>query len=163
MHAQDGRLRRVDDGRGQQAAVYAAIRDGEGAPGHLINANGSVPRLLAQTIDGLHNIGNSVPYLHLPIHMHRFLCKAMLCQHPWENLAERVIEALGLHSSRSACPHQNKMSLLSMLHASAVIMHRILVISDLVRLGHLLDLCKAQGVHISQHWHDQALGRGNCD
>lgn len=53
VHAEDGRLGRVDDGGGQQAAIDSAVGDGESAASHLINADGPIPGLLAQAIDGL--------------------------------------------------------------------------------------------------------------
>lgn len=51
VHAEDGGLGGVDDWRGQQGAVHAAVADGEGPPGHLINAQGAVLRLLTQGHD----------------------------------------------------------------------------------------------------------------
>mmetsp|Transcript_34789 Transcript_34789/g.88123 ORF Transcript_34789/g.88123 Transcript_34789/m.88123 type:complete len:404 (+) Transcript_34789:377-1588(+) len=47
VHAQDGALRRVDDGRGQHGAVHAAVADGKRAARHVVDADGAVARLLA--------------------------------------------------------------------------------------------------------------------
>lgn len=38
MHAQDGRLRRVDDGCTKQGAEHTTIADGESAPIHILNS-----------------------------------------------------------------------------------------------------------------------------
>ena len=38
----------VDDGRAHHAAVHTAVADGEGAARHVIDADRTVPRLLAQ-------------------------------------------------------------------------------------------------------------------
>src|SRR5690606_38299150 len=57
VHAQDGRLRRVDDGRGQHGAEYAAVGDREGAAGQLFNAELAVLGLLAEFGDLLLDVG----------------------------------------------------------------------------------------------------------
>lgn len=46
-----GYLRRVDDGRAEKAAVDAAVGDGEGAPGHLVDRYRAVVCLLGQRVD----------------------------------------------------------------------------------------------------------------
>lgn len=51
VHAEDGRLWGVDDGRGQQGAVHASVGDGEGAACHVIDGDGAIACLLAQGID----------------------------------------------------------------------------------------------------------------
>ena len=53
VHAEDGRLRGVDDGRAHHGAVHAAVADREGAPGHVVYADGPVARLLAQGAEAL--------------------------------------------------------------------------------------------------------------
>lgn len=53
VHAQDGRLRGVDDGCGQQAAIHPSIGDGEGAASHVVDANCPIPGLLPQRIYAL--------------------------------------------------------------------------------------------------------------
>ena len=54
VHAQDGALWRVDDGRAEKTAIHSAIGDGKSAACHIINGNCPVPSLLAKCIDGLH-------------------------------------------------------------------------------------------------------------
>lgn len=53
VHAENGRLRGVNDGSGQQGAVDAAIADGECAARHLIDAEGAVLCLLTKGYDRL--------------------------------------------------------------------------------------------------------------
>ncbi|MNQ57715.1 hypothetical protein D3C85_718820 [compost metagenome] len=53
VHAQDARLRRVQDRRRHQRAVGAAVGDGEGAALHLIHGQGAVTGGLAQGADAL--------------------------------------------------------------------------------------------------------------
>ena len=45
VHAKDGRLRGVDDGRAKQGAKHAAVADGEGAAVHVLNGQSSCPCL----------------------------------------------------------------------------------------------------------------------
>ena len=55
VHAQNARLRRVQDRRRHQRAVGAAVGDGEGAALHLVHGQGAVARRLAQGRDALLN------------------------------------------------------------------------------------------------------------
>mmetsp|Transcript_17288 Transcript_17288/g.51982 ORF Transcript_17288/g.51982 Transcript_17288/m.51982 type:complete len:258 (+) Transcript_17288:741-1514(+) len=48
VHAQDGRLWRVDDRRRHHRAIHATIGDGKGAARHVVDRDGAVARLLAQ-------------------------------------------------------------------------------------------------------------------
>ena len=52
MHAQDRALRRIQDGRGHQAAVDAAVGDRERAAGHLVHAQLPVACLGGERADG---------------------------------------------------------------------------------------------------------------
>jgi len=53
VHAQDRALRRVDDGRPEQAPVDAAVGDGEGAARHLVDGEAAVAGFAAQLRNGL--------------------------------------------------------------------------------------------------------------
>ena len=59
MYTQNGRLRRVDDGRGQHGAEHAAIADGESAAGHLFNAEFAVARFGTVFGDLLFDLGKA--------------------------------------------------------------------------------------------------------
>lgn len=45
VHAQDGRLRRVDDGRAEHGAEHSAVADGEGSSVHVLHGQLVPPRL----------------------------------------------------------------------------------------------------------------------
>mmetsp|Transcript_842 Transcript_842/g.2144 ORF Transcript_842/g.2144 Transcript_842/m.2144 type:complete len:415 (-) Transcript_842:394-1638(-) len=61
VHTEDGRLRWVDDGGGEEGAKDAAVGDGEGAAGHVVDGHGAVARLLAQHRDRLLDVGKGHP------------------------------------------------------------------------------------------------------
>lgn len=54
MHAQDGGLWGVDDGRAEQGAKHATVADGEGASIHIFNSNLIVASLRHTTHTGSH-------------------------------------------------------------------------------------------------------------
>mmetsp|Transcript_11615 Transcript_11615/g.34891 ORF Transcript_11615/g.34891 Transcript_11615/m.34891 type:complete len:327 (+) Transcript_11615:382-1362(+) len=91
VHAEDGGLGRVDDGRGQHAAVHAAIADGEGAARHVINADGAVPRLLAQYVDRALHAGK-VQLVHVTQHWHY---QALGCRHGNADIAVVTVDDVG--------------------------------------------------------------------
>ena len=57
MHAEDGRLRRVDDWRRQHRAEGAAVGNGEGSAGKIFDGQLAVLRLLAKFGDFLFDVG----------------------------------------------------------------------------------------------------------
>ena len=57
MHAEDARLRRVQDRRRQQRAVHAAVGDGEGAALHVLDGELAVAGAPAEVGDGLLDLG----------------------------------------------------------------------------------------------------------
>src|ERR1700680_503912 len=61
MHAEDARLRRVEDRRRHQRAVDAAVRDGEGAALQLLDGELALARLLAELGDRLLDAGEREP------------------------------------------------------------------------------------------------------
>ena len=52
MHAEDGTLRRVDDGRAHERAEGAAVADGEAASGHVLERDGVGLGLLRELAHG---------------------------------------------------------------------------------------------------------------
>ena len=59
VHAQDGALRRVDDGGGHHGAEGAAVADGEGAAGHLFHTQLALRGFLAVIGDLLLDLGKA--------------------------------------------------------------------------------------------------------
>ena len=59
VHAQDGRLRRVDDGRGEHGAKGATVADGEGAAGHFFDAQFAITCLDAVLGNLLLDVGKA--------------------------------------------------------------------------------------------------------
>ena len=59
VHAQNARLRRVQDRRGHERTIDAAIGDGEGAALHLLQLQGAVAGALAEVRDGLLDLGEA--------------------------------------------------------------------------------------------------------
>src|SRR5690606_26436878 len=60
VHAQNPALRRVDDGRGQQAAEYAAIADSEGTALELVRRDAVSLGALAEIADLLLQFGEAL-------------------------------------------------------------------------------------------------------
>src|SRR6478672_11628952 len=59
VHAQDGRLRRVDDRRREHRAEYAAVGNGERAPGELLDTELAVLGALAEIADLFLDLGEA--------------------------------------------------------------------------------------------------------
>jgi len=57
VHAKNGRLRRVDDGRAEHRAEYAAVGDGEGAAIHVLHGQLVLFGFLTQSRDAFLDIG----------------------------------------------------------------------------------------------------------
>jgi len=49
VHAENGTLWRIDDGRAHQGSEHSAIADGEGATVHVLHGDGITPGLIGQT------------------------------------------------------------------------------------------------------------------
>lgn len=58
VHAQDGTLRGVDDGRAEKRAEHAPVGDGEGTTRHILQGHGTLLGLLAEVADRLLHILN---------------------------------------------------------------------------------------------------------
>ena len=56
VHTEDGGLRRVDNRRREQAAIYSAIGNREGPAGHIVDADRAITRLLAESVNTLQGI-----------------------------------------------------------------------------------------------------------
>ena len=59
VHAQNGRLRWVDDGGGHHGAKHATVRDGEGAARHVFQAQFAVFGFLAELSNFLFDFGKA--------------------------------------------------------------------------------------------------------